>query len=139
MEQLKEDPRWISREASELLGEVGRLVRQEMDLAACELAESARRARSAGARLGIGGVLAHVGVLVLAAAAVLGLSLLFRTWMQPLVAGLLSSAIVGVILGVVGILLVRSARRHLAPGRFVPRRALECLQEDARWLRKKIG
>jgi len=123
---------------STLAGEIGTLVRQEADLARCELAEKAEVAKGGAVRLGAGGAFALVGAFTLAAAAVLGLTLLLMQWMAPLAAAGVSAAAVGIILAAVGAVLMKRGRERLRPEHLLPRRTLESIKEDARWARRQI-
>lgn len=123
---------------SDLAGEVGTLVRQELGLARAEIAEKAKEAKGAAAKVGVGSAVLHAGALTLAATCVLGLTLLLRTWMAPLAAGFLSALVVGAVLAAVGYTLVKKGGKDLSPAQFVPRKALDCLKEDARWAKERI-
>jgi len=135
MEQDGSDLREV---ISSLAGEIGTLVRQEADLVRCELEEKAETAKEGAVRIGMGGAFALVGVFALAAAAVLGGTLLLARWMSPLAAACVSAAIVGGILAAVGAGLLKSGGERLRPARLLPRRSLESIKEDARWARKQF-
>jgi hypothetical protein len=123
---------------SSLAGEIGTLVRQEVDLARCELAEKVERAKGGAARIGAGGAFSLVAVFTLAAAAVLGLTLLLVQWLPPIAAAAVSATIVGVILAVVGYVLMKNGGERLSPEQLLPKRTLESIKEDARWARRQI-
>ena len=123
---------------SDLAREAGALVRQEIDLARCELAEKAEEAKSGVARVGIGGGLAFIGALVLAGAAVLGLTIVLQQWMETLPAMALSALAVGIVLAGVGLVLLKKGGRTLNAEHLVPRRTLDSIKEDARWARRQF-
>lgn len=135
MEQVETD--W--RDAvSSLAGEIGTLVRQEVDLARCELAMKAESAKGGAARIGAGGAFALVGAFTLAAAAVLGLTLVLVQWLPPIAAAAVSAVIVGAILAIAGYVLMKNGGERLSPEHLLPRRTLESIKEDARWARRQI-
>jgi hypothetical protein len=137
-ERIEQDGSDLREVISGLAGEIGTLVRQEADLVRCELEEKAETAKQGAVRVGMGGAFAFVGAFALAAAAVLGGTLLLVQWMSPLAAACVSAAVVGVILAAVGAGLLKSGGERLRPGRLLPRRSLESIKEDARWARKQF-
>ena len=137
-ERIEQDGSDLREVISGLAGEIGTLVRQEADLVRCELEEKAETAKQGAVRVGMGGAFAFVGAFALAAAAVLGGTLLLVQWMSPLAAAFVSAAVVGVILAAVGAGLLKSGGERLRPGRLLPRRSLESIKEDARWARKQF-
>ncbi|MBV8879869.1 MAG: phage holin family protein [Planctomycetaceae bacterium] len=123
---------------SDLIGEVGTLVRQEVDIARCEVAAAADEAKGGAVKCGMGFGVGVSAVMAWTAAAVLGLTLLLQRSMPVLPAACVSSAIVGVVLGIVAFALFRQGSKDFQPGHFVPRRAIETLKEDVRWAREQI-
>lgn len=137
-ERMERDGADLRDVMSTLAGEFGTLVRQEADLARCELAEKAEMAKDGAVRIGAGGAFALVGVFTLAAAAVLGLTLLLMQWMSPLAAACVSAAAVGGILSAMGAVLMKRGGERLRPDQLLPRRTLESIKEDARWARRQF-
>jgi hypothetical protein len=137
-ERMTGDGPSLKRVVSDLVQEVGTLVRQEMNLAKCEIAEKAERAKGGATRFGLGSALAIVSAFVLALALVLGLSLVLDNWMSRPTASFLSALIVGIGLGAAGYFLIRSGVVSLNPAHWVPRRTVESIKEDARWARKRV-
>jgi hypothetical protein len=135
---MEQDGADLGEVISSLAGEIGTLVRQEADLVRCEMAEKAETAKEGAVRIGMGGAFAFVGAFALAAAAVLGGTLLLVQWMSPLAAACISAAFVGVILAAVGAGLLKSGGERLRPARLLPRKSLESIKEDARWARKQF-
>lgn len=125
---------------SDLAGEVGTLVRQEVEIARCELAQAASEAKSGATKIGAGMVFGLSALVPLNAAAVLGLTILFIRQFQwePLTAASVAALAVAVILGIVAFALLKSGSREIQPGHFVPRRTMETLKEDVRWAREQI-
>jgi len=137
-ERIVRDEPALGRIVSDLAQDVGTLVRQELDLARCEMAEKAEAVKSGATRAGVGGGLAFIGTLVLAGAAVLGLTYVLQRWMETLPAMAVSALAVGVVLSVVGLVLFRGGSRSLSGDHLLPRRTLESIKEDARWARKQF-
>ena len=137
-ERIGRDEPSLGRIVSDLAQDVGTLVRQEMDLARCELAEKAEEAKSGATRACVGGSLAFIGTLVLAGAAVLGLTYLLERWMRTLPAMALSALAVGLVLAIVGFVLFKTGSKALSAEHLVPKRTLESIKEDARWARRQF-
>src|SRR5581483_1047207 len=108
------------------------------DVARCELAIAADEAKSGAMKCGVGFGIGIAAVLALTAAAILGLTLLLQERLTTLGAACLSSAIVGVLLAVAGMLLIRQGSKDFQPGNFVPRQAIRTLKENMRWAREQI-
>ena len=128
----------IGRLFSELLRDLGTLFRQELTLAKCELSEKALEAKGGATKFGIGVGLGLAGVLVLAAALVLGLTAVLSTWMAPLVAGFISALLIGAGLAAGAYALIRQGGASLNPSHFVPEQTLESLKENTRWAKEKV-
>ena len=115
---------------TELAGETGTLVRQEISLAQAELT---RKATKAGRNVGVlvvGGAVAYAGVLTLIAALVLGLAIFIPAW--------LSALIVGLVIAVVSYFMISNALAELKKTDPVPHDAIENITEDAKWLKNEI-
>jgi hypothetical protein len=115
----------------EVVGDVTRLFRQEVELAKAEVREEAGKAGKAAA------MMAAAGVAGLLAATMLSLALAawLRNFMHPGWAALIVAvlwAAGGAALFSVG----RSRMREVSP---VPEQAVESVKEDVRWLRKQNG
>ena len=137
-ERIVRDEPALGRIVSGLAEDVGTLVRQELDLARCEMAEKAEAVKSGATRAGVGGGLAFIGAMVLAGAAVLGLTYVLQRWMETLPAMAVSALAVGVVLAAAGLLLFRGGTRSLSGDHLLPRRTLDSIKEDARWARKQF-
>jgi hypothetical protein len=115
---------------TELAGETGTLVRQEIALAQAELTRKATKAGRNVGMLVVGGAVAYAGVLTLVAAVVLGLATFIPAW--------LSALIVGVVIAVVSYFMISNALAELKKTDPVPREAIENITEDAKWLKNEI-
>jgi len=137
-ERIGSDEPSLGKVVSDLAREAGTLVRQEIELARCELAQKAEQARGGAIRVGAGGVLALAGTLSLAGAAVLGLTFVLQRWMETLPAMALSALAVGIVLAAAGALFLRRGSQDLSPDHLLPRRTLDSIKEDARWARRQF-
>lgn len=139
IEELKRDARTVRSQVSDLACEVGILVRQEIALARSEMAEKVRHAKDGAAHIGVGGALLHAAAFAFAAMCVVGLTLLFSMWVTPLTAALISTAIVGILLTVVGYALLKSGARDIGATSFVPYRTIESIKQDLRWAKGRLS
>lgn len=137
-ERVSEDTNSLGRAMSDLVHEVGTLVRQELDLAKCELAEKAERAKGGAVLCGIGSGLALLGAFALTIGLIVGLSLVLDNWMSRPMAYFISALIVGAVMGGIGYALLKSGAARMSPSEWVPRRTVESIKEDARWARTRI-
>lgn len=114
---------------SDLTTETRTLIRQELELAKTELTEKASRAgRDAGIMAG-GAVVLYMGLLVLAAAAVIGLG--------HLIGYGLSALIVGVILAGAGAAMALSAKNDLQKMTLAPEETKKTVKETKLWLKQQ--
>lgn len=127
-------PAAASRERSvaALLGDLSRevrlLFRRESELARAELREKLGQAGSGATQLGTGAMVSFAGVLVLLAAAVLGLDVYLRqAW--------LSSLIVGGAVTLIGLIMLARARSNLRAEQLAPERTMTSVQRDAAFAR----
>lgn len=89
--------------------DLGLLVRQEIQLAKAEVAEKVSNTAKGGAGIGIGAMIAYVGVLTIVAALVLALVALgLAAWA--------AAALIGVILLIAGNAVVQGGRKKLTAG-----------------------
>ena len=120
------DDRSLGDLLTELSRETSTLVRKEMELAQVEMTAKAKKAAMDAGMSGVGGVLAHAGMLVLLAAFVLILS---RLGLAPWLAAL----IVAVVAMVAGYVLVNRGMAKLRQRSLAPTQTMESLKEDAKW------
>jgi hypothetical protein len=123
---------------SDLMRDFATLVRQEVDLARLELTDKAERAKSGAMKIGVGAGLAVVGVILLAVAAMLGITLILSTWMTPLLAAFIGALLVGLTLAVAAYFLVRRGADEAKHASHVPERTLESLKENAQWAKNQL-
>jgi uncharacterized membrane protein YqjE len=107
------------------------LVRQEMALAKAELKTNVKSVARDAVMVGVGGILALVGAMVLLAAVVVAVGdALDNYWLGAL--------IVAALFLIVGGLLAMSNLKKLKQEEVAPTRTLETLKEDKQWLQSEI-
>jgi hypothetical protein len=123
------DDQSIGEILSEVVSDVTRLFRQEVDLAKAELRQEAGKAGRAG------GMLAAAGVAGLLTAVMVSLALasLLSEAMHPAWAAL----IVGVLWAIAGAVLYRTGRERLRTVSPIPQQTVETVKEDVEWLRNR--
>ena len=116
---------------AELSREIRTLVQQELQLAKTEATEkAARMGKGVGLLVG-GGLIAYGGLLAVVAAMVLVLIAIgLAPWAAALAGGVL---VVGI-----GYLLIRAGLAALKPQELMPRKTIDTLKEDARWLKAQV-
>jgi hypothetical protein len=123
---------------SDMMRDLGTLFRQEVDLARLEVLEKAEQAKGGVLKMGFAAALGIAGIILLAGAAALGLTLLLALVMPPLGAACLSTLMVGILLAGGGSLLFRQGARDAKAAEFVPRRTLDTLKENAQWAKRQL-
>lgn len=113
-----------------LTHELATLFRQELALAGTELAHTLGKTLAAAATVGAGGAAVFAGLLVLLAAAVLGLSHIMAAWLAAL--------LVGIAVSIVGIATMVAGTRAL-PETLYPRRTARSLSKDKDVLTRKAS
>jgi uncharacterized membrane protein YqjE len=113
-----------------LTSDLSELVRSEMELARVEIREEAAKAGRAASFLGAGGLIAYLGLGLLAMAAAWGLA-------EVVDAGW-AFLIVGLVIAAIGVVVLMKGRDRLREVRPVPEETVETLKEDARWARAQV-
>lgn len=113
-----------------LVRDTGTLVRQEVHLATTEMGQKAKTSLHYIGVVGMGGALAHAGLLTLIAAIVVGLGTIVPMWLSALVIGLVA-------LGA-GAALVTSGLKALRGVDLVPARTVETLEQDKAWMKEQL-
>lgn len=113
-----------------LTSDLSELVRSEMELARVEIREEAAKAGRAVGLLGAGGLIAYLGLGLMAMAAAWGLA-------EVVDAGW-AFLIVGVVIATIGAVLVMRGRDRLRDVQPVPEETVETLKEDAQWARAQV-
>ena len=124
------DPRSIPELVSTLTGDLADLVRKESELVRTEVTEKLAQTARAGQLIGIGGGLLLGAFLVLLQALVLALSKI----MDPLWA----SVVVGLVVGLIGFSLIKTAAKKITPAGIAPERSARQLQKDAQLVKEQV-
>jgi uncharacterized membrane protein YqjE len=131
---LPDDQPGTDRSLGDLFGnltsELSELVRSEMELARVEIREEAAKAGRAAGLLSGGGLIAYLGLGLMAMAAAWGLA-------EVIDAGW-AFLIVGVVIAAIGAVLLMKGRDQLREVRPVPEETVETLKEDAQWARAQV-
>lgn len=132
------DDRSLTDLLKELRDETTTLVRQELALAKTEMKEKASEAGRHAMSIGVGAVLAYLGLLFVLLGASVGLAILL-VWTGMEVHGWwLGPLIVGVVVGVIGAIMTRSGISAMKKQSLTPERTVQSLQEDKQWLQEKV-
>lgn len=110
---------------TELVQEVRTLFRQEMELFTTEMKEKITHVGKDAAAIVVGGVLLYSGLLVLLAAAVLGVATFMPAWGAAL--------LVAIVVLAIGFILVQKGRKDLTQMEVKPEKTTETLKETAQW------
>ena len=129
--QTAKDDRSLGELFTDLAGQTGALVREEVSLARAELTAKATQAGKDVATLAIGGAVAYAGALAILAGVILALATFLPAWLAAL--------IVGVIVGAAGITLLQRGRAALAHLDVAPRQTMATLAADADALKGERG
>ena len=110
-----------------LADDVGMLFAQEVALLKAETAKSVGELKASTASIAVGGAVAFMGAFFLLLAAVYGLSNVVDPWLAAL--------IVGGVVTLIGLVMLATGRRKLAPTTVAPRRTAAALRKDAEMIK----
>ncbi|HMJ08227.1 MAG TPA: phage holin family protein [Pyrinomonadaceae bacterium] len=130
-ELLTKDERSLGDLFSELAGETGTLVRQEIALAQVEIS---KKASSVGANVGslaVGGAVAYGAFLAIMAGVIMGLAHFIPAWIAAL--------LVGAIVGAAAYFMVSNALAKLRDTELTPTDTVDSIKEDAKWLKRQVS
>ena len=113
----------------EVVGHVRALLRLELALARDEARRAVASLRRGAILLSAAVLVGALGLLSLMAALIAALSLVWPVW--------LAAAVVGLLFGVVGAMLAKTAISGLALGQVRPSATIETLQETKAWLKSR--
>ena len=122
---LYQEERPLSDLFRDLMNETKILIQQEIQLLKLEMSQKATQAGKDVAFLAVGGALVYAGLLVLVAAATLGLALIIPGWASALIVGLV---VVGIGYGLIqkGI----SDLKNINPA---PQKTIDSVKETKQW------
>ncbi len=130
-QQITKDERSLGDLFSELAGETGTLIRQEVALAQVELTQKATKVGKNVGFLVVGGAVAYAALLALLTALIIGLGTVIGYGFSAL--------IVGIVVAVAAAILIMSALNALKSVEVMPRQTVETIKEDAQWLKDQVS
>ena len=134
------DQRSIADLIKELRDEGTTLLRQEVTLAKTELGEKAGFFGKQAAKVGAGGAILAIGMLMVLAALGYFMAWVYQAIFEalPLAAALgLGFLTVGAVVSLIGYLMYGSAMRRMQSETLAPERTIQSLKEDKQWLTHK--
>ena len=129
--QIQKDERSLGDLFSELAGETGQLIRQEVALAQAELTTKATQVGKNVGFLAVGGAVAYAAMLAILAGVIMGLSYLMPAW--------IAAILVGAVVGIAAFVLISSALAELKKTNSKPEETVESIKEDAQWLKNQVS
>jgi len=108
------------------------LVRKEVDLAKADLQESIQEAARAGGAVAAGGMVAYAGLLLILAAITIALGDWWNNYW-------LSAAVVGLITGITGWVILNGGLNQLKQVSLVPHKTISSLESDAKMAKEKLS
>ena len=116
---------------SDLVSELGMLVRQELALAKVEIGENVKRVGQDVAILAIGGAVLYAGFLALVATMIVGLALVIGSLLA-------ATAVVTIVVLAIGYFLVRQGLDQLKQHDLTPRQSIESLNVNVDWAKEQF-
>jgi hypothetical protein len=116
---------------SQLADELTTLLRKEVALARVELSDALSHAKTGITSVAAGGAVLFAGLLVLLAAAVLGLSNVLEPWLAAL--------IVGAVVLIIGFVMLQMGKSKLEPSAFRPERTQSALRKDKEMVQRRTA
>jgi len=108
------------------------LVRKEVDLAKAELQENLQEGAKAGGAEAAGGMVAYAGLLLILAAIAIALGDWWNNYW-------LSAAVVGLITGIIGWVMLNGGLNQLKQVSLVPHKTISSLESDAKMAKEKLS
>ncbi len=133
------DERSIGDLIKELQGESSTLLRQEVELAKAEMTETAGVYARNAVNVAIGGALLLAALLGLVYAINMALTALLEGVVGLETAVWLSPLILTVVVGVIGMSMVKGGIKRIREQSIVPRRTTATLKEEKQWLKHRNG
>lgn len=112
----------------QLVADAAALFRKEAALAAAEVNQSVHGLTTALGSMVSGGAILHAGIILLLAAAAVGLAEVMALWLATL--------LVGGVVTVIGIIMLQAGKKKLEPAGLKPERTVDSLRKDKDALRR---
>jgi len=123
--QASKEERSLGELLGDLVADLTKLIRQEIQLATTEMGHKASRVGRDVGSLAVGGAVAYAGFLAIVG----GVIVLLAQWV-PLWA---SALVVGLVVAGIGYVMVQSGLSNLRRVDLTPRRTVETLKDDVEW------
>lgn len=130
-QQVYKEDRSLGELFSELAGETGTLVRQEIALAQAELSKKAVTLGTNVGFIAAGGLVGYAGFLAILAGVIIGLANFIPAW--------IAAIIVGAIVAGTAYFLIASSLAALKSADLKPTGTVESIKEDAKWLKDQVS
>lgn len=127
---MAENEKSLPQLMRELVDQVSRMLRHEIDLARAEAGQKASQASSGATMLAVALVLGLGAVVTLLFAAVAALNLVMDAWLAAL--------IVGGVAALIAAMLALKGRSNLKARNLMPSRTIETVRSDARFAKEKV-
>lgn len=122
----------------ELRNETTTLMRQEVALAKTELAEKVHETGDTLAKIAVAGIVAAVGLTFLLVALNEGVAIALRLAGLEVHAAWLAPLLTGLVIGAIGLAVLKSKLADLKEGSLVPKKTIQTLKEDKQWIQDKM-
>ncbi len=129
-QQIAKDERSLGDLFTELAGETGTLVRNEVALAQAEITQKASKIGKNIGSLAVAGAIGYLGAMAITAGIILILAQFIPAWIAALG--------VGAVIAIISYFMITSAFSKLKEIDPVPQRSIESIKEDAKWLKKEM-
>lgn len=134
MQRAISDERSVGSLISDLFQKSALLVRKEIQLGKAEMNEKVSQLGSAVGALAVGGAIAFAGLLVLLAAAVLGL---IEVWPPAQIHPWLAPLIVGGIVALIGLVVLAVGRKNMQLHNLALSRTVESVRRDKEFVKEQ--
>lgn len=127
---MAEDGRTFSELIGALTGDLTSLFRKEGELVRAEISEKASHLAKASGEMAAGAICLMASLLILLQAVVIALAKVIGAgW---------ASLLVGVVVGILGVVLVRNGAKAAAPKELIPDRSIRQVEKDARLAKEQV-
>jgi hypothetical protein len=123
----------------ELADQVATLAREEVALVKREMSDKAKTLARNAVSIAGGGLVIHLGAMLLLAAVTAGVYVVLNTFAPWWVCVWLAPLIVGVVVAVVGYAMIRKGISTLKREKFMPQQTVDSLRENKQWLASKVS
>ena len=127
---VHQNGRSVPEVLQDIVGNIEEIIRSEFRLAKAEIKQEASQAAPPLKMIVVGTAIGFYALGFLIFTLVMGLATVVATWLAAL--------IVGAVLGLIALVLITTASKHLKQVNKVPERTLETLKENVQWTKNQI-